>query len=92
MQKCDLNGRDCIANKSTLTFDCLKSCEGVYADTNSWWDWDPKSLKELIRPLLTEYENFKRKNARHFRFNSSAGLTNIMFGKYSNLNLLTQDM
>ena len=78
MQRRDFQGRDCIANKSALAFDCLPSCNGIYADTSKWWDWDPIGLKKLIQPLLSEYEKFKRSNVRHLRFNSSLGST--LFG------------
>ena len=72
MQKCDLQGRDCIAKKSHLTFGCLPSCDGIYADVSKWWDFDPFGMKELIQPLVSEYENFKQNNMRHLRFDTSA--------------------
>ena len=83
MQKCDLQGRDCVAEKSHLTFDCLPSCDGIYADVSSWWDWDPLGLKELIEPMLSEYENFKQNNVRHIMFKSSAH-DSSMFGTQTN--------
>ena len=32
MNKCSPEGRDCIENKSSLTFNCSTACEGIYAD------------------------------------------------------------
>ena len=32
MEKCSPEGRDCIENKSTSTFNCSVACGGIYAD------------------------------------------------------------
>ena len=32
MKKCSPEGRDCIENKSSWTFNCSVACEGIYAD------------------------------------------------------------
>ena len=32
MKICNPEGRDCIENKSTSTFNCSVACEGIYAD------------------------------------------------------------
>ena len=32
MKKCSPEGRECIENKSTFTFNCSVACEGIYAD------------------------------------------------------------
>ena len=79
MSRCDLHGRDCIANKSTLAFGCLTSCDGIYADINKWVDWDSVgSLEGTLYLILSEYEKFKQNAVKHLRFNPKAGFD--MFG------------
>ena len=79
LPKCDLQGRDCIANKSCLTFECQKSCDGIYADTVLWYTAvDLSTLEKKIQPLVSEYAIFKRNNVRHFRFNAAEASS--MFG------------
>ena len=72
MQECDLVGRDCLANKSSLTFDCLTSCDGIYADIVQWTDPESMGVKDIIQPLISEYETFKQNNVRHFAFDAEA--------------------
>ena len=66
MEKCSPKGRDCIESKSRFTFNCLPSCDGIYADTEQWdyFDW---SLEDMIEPLTSEYNDFKWNNIQHFR-------------------------
>ena len=79
LPKCDLQGRDCIANKSCLSFECQKSCDGIYADTVLWYKAvDLSTLEKKIQPLLSDYAIFKRNNVRHFRFNATSAST--LFG------------
>ena len=77
MRKCDLEGRDCIANKSSLTFDCLTSCDGIYADIVQWTDPVSMGVRPTIQPLITEYETFKQSNVRHFEFDTKAATSNF---------------
>ena len=86
LQSCDLKGRDCIANKSSSgTFNCLTSCDGIYADVGQWHDSGALGVRDLIRPLISEYENFKQSNVMHFRFDASATSNN--FGRSATTNL-----
>ena len=93
MEKCGPEGRDCIERHSTLDFNCSVTCEGIFADTvhlavdtteekargsfgQNGAELDNKKFKKLV----SEYKNFKKKNCRHFRFNSAANATK--FGKF----------
>ena len=67
-----LAGRDCIANKSSLTFDCQTSCDGIYADIAKWTE-----PLDTIQPLISEYDTFKENIVRHFIFNTSSASTNF---------------
>ena len=71
MEKCNPKGRDCIEEKSSFTFNCQTSCEGIYADAVLWPDFD-WSFEDMIEPLTYEYNDFKRNNVQYFRFNSTA--------------------
>ena len=70
MKKCDSKGRDCIEEKSGLTFNCSVSCEGIYADTIK--SQETKLTDVKIQPLVAEYQDFKRNHVKHFRFNPYA--------------------
>ena len=72
MQKCDIQGRDCIANKSTFTFGCPTSCDGIYADIAQWTE-----PLDTIQPLISEYETFKQNNVKHFVFDTTATTSNF---------------
>ena len=80
MKKCDPKGRDCIEKNSAKTFNCSMTCNGMYADIN--WkvgNMEDEMDKEKYTELLSEYENFKKENVKHFRFSSGAYWKN--FGK-----------
>ena len=71
LHQCDLSGRDCIEKKSNQTFNCWRSCDGIYAYIYNWeYDGDWLTLKDMIEPLILEYENFKQNYVKHFRFNA----------------------
>ena len=124
IKKCSPEGRDCIENSSTCTFNCSVTCEGIYADVG-WVDEMGenlvedeeeisltghfgeelkktrvmyKNLKKEIEmmkgsiskrgderdrrkymKLVSEYQQFKKNEVQHFRFNSAVHATT--FGK-----------
>ena len=78
---CTPKGRDCVEEKSALSFNCRTSCEGIYADSGQWAAGGEADVdKEEIISLISEYKNFKLKNVKHFRFSSNA--TSTIFGKF----------
>ena len=92
LEKCSPNGRDCIENDFTQTFNCTVTCEGIYADVEWVKGEDPmemtngkrnrrwqKEKMDLLK-LISEYKEFKRAHFQHFRFNSEASTT--MFGNF----------
>ena len=111
MKICNPEGRDCIENKATSTFNCSVACEGIYADVQ--WvenvvegmeeepiedELEKKILKILekemikggknrdgldrqkFKKLMSDYNQFKKNQVPHFRFDSAADSTS--FGKY----------
>ena len=93
MEKCGPEGRDCIERHSTLDFNCSVTCEGIFADTvhldvdtteekarGSFGQNGAELDRKKFKKLVSEYKNFKKKNCRHFRFNSAANATK--FGKF----------
>ena len=60
---CGPTGRDCVEGSIGRDFNCSVTCEGIYADVK-------------ILALVNEYNAFKKRNVRHFRFNSIAEATN----------------
>ena len=131
MKTCSPEGRDCIENKSTSTFNCSVACEGIYADVQ--WvenvlqatEEEPvedevekelsgryggyaqklsmlvyKNLKKEIemlkggqkgeelgqtfKKLMSEYNQFKRNQVQHFRFDSVAYSTKFVGKEVSN--------
>ena len=52
MSRCGPVGRDCIEKKSTQTFNCSVTCEGVYADVH----WITDIIKEEVEDKLVEEE------------------------------------
>ena len=121
MKICSPEGRDCIENNSTSTFNCSFACEGIYADVEwvenvvegmeeeSVQDEVEKKLNGMYTPastmivyeslkremikgkkrdgldrqkfkkLMSEYNQFKKNQVQHFRFDSAAGSKS--FGK-----------
>ena len=81
MKKCGPKGRDCIEKYSAETFNCRVTCKGMYADIQHWKDikMENEKDKEKYRTLISEYQNFKKDNVKHFRFSSVASGSN--FGK-----------
>ena len=80
MKICDSEGRDCIEEMSTQTFNCSMTCTGMHADTN-WKDehlTDEKD-KDKYSMLSSEYQNFKKEHVKHFRFSFEA--SSSMYGK-----------
>ena len=53
MKICNPEGRDCIDNKSTSTFNCSVACEGIYADVQ-WVDNVVEAMEE--EPVEDEVE------------------------------------
>ena len=45
MKKCSPEGRDCIENKSSWTFNCSVACEGMYADVQ-WVEKVEEDMEE----------------------------------------------
>ena len=84
MRKCSPKGRECIEKNSAETFNCNKTCEGIYADIY-WKDGKMKNEmdREKYAELSSEYANFKRENVKHFEFSSapSWGSTPNKYGK-----------
>ena len=75
MEKCSPRGRDCIEEFATHSINCQTSCDGIYADGEQQKD---ENFQDMTKHLMEHYEIFKRKNVKHFRFNSTANST--MFG------------
>ena len=75
MEKCSPRGRGCIEKFATHSIVCQTSCDGIYADGEQQKD---ENLEAITKHLMEHYEIFKRKNVKHFRFNSTANST--MFG------------
>ena len=99
VQKCGPEGRDCIERHSSLDFNCSVTCEGIFADTNhfavdktegkmrgSFGQNEAELDEKKFKKLVSEYKNFKKKNFRHFRFNSAANLT--QFGELLLISLI----
>ena len=80
MKICDPEGRDCIERNSAQTFNCSLTCAGMYADI-SWNDEQLKDEKDKKKysTLSSQYQNFKKKHVKHFRFSSEA--SSSMYGK-----------
>ena len=80
MKICGPEGRDCIEENLPQTFNCIFTCEGMYAGVN-WKDAEMKNEmdKEKYDALSSEYVNFKRDSVKHFEFNSAS--PSNMFGK-----------
>ena len=120
MKICSPEGRDCIENNSTSTFNCSFACEGIYADVEwvenvvegmeeeSVQDEVEKKLNGMYTPvptmivyeslkremikgkkrdgldrqkfkkLMSEYNQFKRNQVQHFRFDSVAHSTKFV--------------
>ena len=90
--RCDPKGRECIEKNFSESFDCLPTCEGVYADLQ-WLDEqlpteeddgerENKALtviKAKLSGIMDQYNKYKKTTVRHFRFNASA--INKTFGK-----------
>ena len=78
MRKCGPEGRDCIEQNSAETFNCSMTCDGMYADIN-WKDGKMKDEKDKKKYeiLNSQYQNFKKKNVKHFRFSSAANWENF---------------
>ena len=123
MKKCSPEGRECIENKSSFTFNCSNACEGIYADVQ-WvenfveaMEEEPaedevekklsgqngeeltllvyKNLKreikmnkegkkgeeldkQKLKKLMSEYNQFKKNQVQHFRFDSAARTTKFV--------------
>ena len=78
---CGPEGRDCIEENSAQTFNCIFTCEGMYAGVN-WKDGEMKNEmdKEKYNRLSSQYVNFKRNSVKHFDFKSASPFN--MLGKY----------
>ena len=86
MKKCTPEGRDCINKRSTESFNCSPTCEGVYADVQCTEEREPEDKKQSqIARVIKEYEKYKRQKVQHFVFNTSAEST--AFGKLSELKM-----
>ena len=82
MKKCSPEGRDCIEKNSAQTFNCSMTCNGMYADTN--WKaakMDDEKDRGKYADLVSEYQNFKTENVKHFKFSSESSST--MYGKHN---------
>ena len=56
--------------------ECKTSGQGIYADITQWdEEYTRETTKEVIQPLITEYENLKQNNFKHVRFDSFASAT-----------------
>ena len=53
MRKCSPEERDCIANKSTSTFNCRFACERMYADVQ----WKETALEEPVEDEVEKKVN-----------------------------------
>ena len=80
MKICDPEGRDCIEENSSETFNCSMTCAGMYADTN-WKDEQLKDEKDKKKysTMSSQYQNFKKEHVKHFRFSFEA--SSSMYGK-----------
>ena len=54
-------------------FNCMFTCEGMYAGVN-WKETEMKNEldKEQYDELSSEYVNFKRNSVKHFEFSSAS--------------------
>ena len=80
MKICSPEGRDCIENNSTSTFNCSFACEGIYADVE-WVENVVEGMegkkrdgldRQKFKKLISEYNHFKKNQVQHFRFDSAA--------------------
>ena len=73
MKICSPEGRNCIEENSAQTFNCIFTCEGMYAGVN-WKDAEMKNVmdNEKYDMLSSQYVNFKRNSVKHFEFSSAA--------------------
>ena len=86
MKKCTPEGRDCINKRSTESFNCSPTCEGVYADVQCTEEREPEERKTVkITKLINQYEKYKKQKVQHFVFDASAAST--AFGKLSELKM-----
>ena len=85
MKICNTEGRDCIENKATSPFNCSFACEGIYADVQ-WVENVVEGMegkkrdgldRQKFKKLMSEYNQFKKNQVQHFRFDSAA----TRFGK-----------
>ena len=77
-EKCTPEGRDCIKEHSSESFNCSTTCEGVYADVQCTKEGIKEEREQpQIAKLIDQYEKYKRQKIQHFVFNASAISTNF---------------
>ena len=77
-----MKGRDCIERNSAHTFNCEKTCEGIYADVQ--WASTYSELETdnnaKLQELIAEYRKIKSEYVRHIRF--SPAFSSSAFGRW----------
>ena len=98
MTICSPEGRDCIENKATSTFNCSVACEGIYADVQ-WVENVVEGMegkkrdgldRQKFEKMMSEYNQFKKNQVQHFRFDSAAHSTEFVGKVVSNEEILNK--
>ena len=83
MKRCGPAGRDCIEEKSTLTFNCSVACEGIHADVH----WANEIIEEEVEDQLVEDEM----DVMLFNKENSADLE-LMYKEVTNMKLMCKSL